>query len=101
MSDIVKSVLASDQTGALAACMSMHDLIVVPTPIPEPPYGVVAVRAPGSIRQPAMGFVRIEHLSTTGHDDVIDRPVVDAVPLFWRFMIEKFGVDPGAREPTH
>ena len=101
MSDIVKSVLASDQTGALAACTSMHDLIVVPTPIPEPPYGVVAVRAPGSIRQPAMGFVRVEHLSTTGHDDVIDRPVVDAVPLFWRFMIEKFGVDPGAREPTH
>lgn len=77
----------------------MHDLIVVPTPIPEPPYGVVVVRAPGSIREPAMGFVRIEHLSTTGHDDVIDRPVIDAVPLFWRFMIEKFGVDPGAREP--
>jgi hypothetical protein len=101
MSDIVKSVLASDQAGALAACTSMHDLIVVPTPIPEPPYGVVAVRAPGSIRQPPMGFVRIEHLSTTGHDDVIDRPVLDAVPLFWRFMIEKFGVDPGAREPTH
>jgi hypothetical protein len=101
MSHIVKSVLASDQTGALAACTAMHDLIVVPTPIPEPPYGVVAVRAPGSIHQPAMGFVRIEHLSTTGHDDVIDRPVVNAAPLFWRFMIEKFGVDPGPREPTH
>jgi hypothetical protein len=59
MSDIVKSVLASDQTGALAACTSMHDLVVVPMPIPKPPYGVVAVRAPGSIRQPAMGFVRM------------------------------------------
>ncbi len=101
MSDIVKSVLASDRSRALAACTSMHDLIVVPTPIPEPPYDVVAVRAPGSMRQPATGFVRIEHLSTTGHDDVIDRPVADAVPLFWRFMIEKFGVDSGAREPTH
>jgi hypothetical protein len=42
--------------------------------------------------------VRIEHLSVTGHDDVIDRPFADAVPLLWRFMIEKFGVDPGARE---
>jgi hypothetical protein len=101
MSDIVRSVLASDQNGALAACTSMHDLIVVPMPIPESPYGVVAVRAPGSIHRPATGFVRIEHLSTTGHDDVIDRPVADAVPLFWRFMIEKFGVDPGTREPTH
>lgn len=101
MSDIVKSVLVSDQTEALAAFTSMHDLIVAPTPIPEPPYGVVAVRAPGSLREPASGLVRIEHLSVTGHDDTIERPVADAVPLFWRFMIEKFGVDPGTRERTH
>ncbi|WP_143162975.1 hypothetical protein [Couchioplanes caeruleus] len=100
MSDIVKSVLASDQTEALAACTSMHDLIVVPTPIPEPPYGVVAVRAPGSLREPGNGLVRIEHLSVTGHNDAIERPVADAVPLFWRFMIEKFGVDPGLRGRT-
>ncbi len=32
--------------------------------------------------------------SVTGHDDQIARPVAEAVPLFWRFMIEKFGVDP-------
>ena len=96
ISDIVKSVRASDQTQALAGCTSMHDLIVVATPIPEPPHGVVAVRAPGSLREPGAGLVRIEHLSVTGHDDVIDRPVAEAVPLFWRFMIEKFGVDPGA-----
>jgi hypothetical protein len=24
----------------------------------------------------------------------IERPVVEAVPLFWRFMIEKYGVAP-------
>lgn len=98
MSDIVKSVLASGRTEALAGCTSMHDLMVVPTPIPEPPYGLVAVRAPGSLREPATGLVRIEHLSVTGHDDAIERPVADAVPLFWRFMIEKFGVDPGPGE---
>ena len=101
MSNIVKSVLASDQAEALAGCTSMHDLIVVPTPIPEPPYGVVAVRAPGSLREPGSGLVRIEHLSVTGHDDAIEVPVADAVPLFWRFMIEKFGVDPGPRERVH
>ncbi|WP_306204059.1 hypothetical protein [Actinoplanes sp. RD1] len=97
MSDIVTSVVASGRTGALAACTSMHDLIVVATPIPEPPYGVVAVRAPGSLREPADGMVRIEHHAVTGHDEVIERPVADAVPLFWRFMIEKFGVGPGPR----
>ncbi|MFC7597545.1 hypothetical protein ACFQU3_19675 [Terrabacter sp. GCM10028922] len=72
----------------------MHDLIVVAAPIPEPPYGVVAVRAPGSPRRPREGHVLIEHLSVTGHDDKIERPVAEAVPLFWRFMIEKFGVAP-------
>jgi hypothetical protein len=30
----------------------------------------------------------------TGYDDRIERPASDAVPLFWRFMIEKFGVQP-------
>ena len=97
MSAIVKSVLDSNARDRLAAHTSMHDLIVVPTPIPVPPYGVVAVRAPGSLRSPRDGHVLIEHLSVTGHDDQIERPVAEAVPLFWRFVIEKFGVDPEAR----
>jgi hypothetical protein len=32
----------------------------------------------------------------TGRSNRIERPVDEAVPLFWRFMIEKFGVGPGA-----
>jgi hypothetical protein len=52
MSEIAKSVIAMDATKALAACTSMHDLIVVQVPIPEPPYGVVVVRAPGSLHPP-------------------------------------------------
>ncbi|GAA1597411.1 hypothetical protein GCM10009804_62320 [Kribbella hippodromi] len=94
MPAVVKSILASAHPHALAGCTSMHDLIVVPTPIPQPPYDVVAVRAPGSIHQPPKGLVRIEHLSTTGHNDTIDKPTTDAIPLFWRFMTEKFGVHP-------
>jgi len=66
----------------------MHDLVVVSVRIPEPPYGV-AVRAPGSLRSPRDGHVLIEHMSVTGHDDRIERPVAEAVALFWRFMIEK------------
>jgi hypothetical protein len=95
MSDIVKSVLACDRTAELAACTSMHDLVVVPTPVPDPPYGVVIVRAPSSLQRPPFRHVVIEHLSTTGYNDRIERPVDEAVSLFWRFMIEKFGVSSG------
>jgi hypothetical protein len=38
------------------------------------------------------GHVLIEHLSVTGHDERIERPVTEAVA--WRFMIEKFGGAP-------
>lgn len=70
----------------------MHDLVVVDTPIPEPPFEVVVVRTPGSLHPPRAGKVLVEHVSLTGHDDRIERPVAEAVPLFWRFMAEKFGV---------
>jgi hypothetical protein len=94
MEAIVQSVLDSDATARLAAYTSMHDLIVVGVPIPEPPYGVVAVRAPGSLHPPRDGHVLIEEMFVTGHDDKIERPVVEAVPLFWWFMIEKYGIAP-------
>ena len=101
MEAIVRSVLDSEAVDRLAAYTSMHDLIVVDVPIPEPPYGVVAVRAPGSLRPPRDGQVLIEEMSVTGHNDRIERPVAEAVPLFWRFMIEKYGVAPhGDLNPT-
>jgi hypothetical protein len=70
----------------------MHDLIVVALPLPEPPFDVIAVRAPGSLREPPSGEVLIEHLAPTGRDERISRPAAEAVPLFWRFVIEKFGL---------
>ena len=39
-------------------------------------------------------MVVIEHESATGHLDRIERPSGEAVPLFWRFVIEKFGIAP-------
>jgi hypothetical protein len=88
ISDIVQSVVASAASEQLAATTSMQDLLVVATPISEVPGDVVAVRTPGH------GRVLIEHLAVTGNNDRIERASSDAVPLFWRFMIEKYGVRP-------
>lgn len=72
----------------------MFDLLVVATPIPDPPLDVVAVRFAASYRPVPPGTILIEHLATTGRNDRIQRPADEAVALFWRFMIEKFGVHP-------
>lgn len=88
--DIVRSVIASGRSEDLAVGLSMTDPIVVPHLVPEPPFGVVFVRGP----KVHPGWVEIEHRSVTGRDDRITRPRTAAVALFWRFMIEKFGVAP-------
>jgi hypothetical protein len=93
--DIVRSVMASDARDLLAGTPWMHDVVVVARPIPEPPYEVIAVRAPNSLHPPPPGLVRIEHLAVTNRNDVIDRPPEDAVPLFWRFIWEKYGIASG------
>lgn len=94
MADIADSVVECGKTGELAATTSMHDLVVARLPIAEPPVDVVIVSSPSSMNVVAAGEVRIDHLAVTGHDERLERPVADAVPLFWRFMIEKFGVQP-------
>jgi hypothetical protein len=94
MAAIADSVIATRTTSLLAGCTSMHDLVVVSTPIPDPPYDVIIVRAPSSIHPPGDGHVLIEHLSCTGRNDRIEHLVIEAVPLFWRFVIEKYGVHP-------
>ena len=94
MADIVESVIASRSTDLLAASTSMHDLIVVPVPVTEPVYESVIVRAPSSLDPPREGHVLIEHLASNGRNDRIERPFEEAVPLFWRFMAEKYGVRP-------
>jgi hypothetical protein len=95
MTAIVDSVITSNSTSLLAGCTSMHDLVVVPVPIPEPHYSMIRVRAPGSLRgTPPPGTVVIEHRSPTGDQEQIHGPTVDAVPLFWRFVREKYGIEP-------
>jgi hypothetical protein len=99
MADIVDSVVACGGEQRLAGLVSMHDLVVTARPVPEaPPTEVVIVRSPSSGYVGA-GGVYIEHRSTTGHDDGIFRTSDEAVSLFWRFMIEKFGVEPTRSPP--
>jgi hypothetical protein len=90
--EIIDSVLSAGADEMLAATTAMHDILVVPRPIPEPPYELIAVRAPNSMHPPTPGNVRIEHLSLTNRNDCIERPPQDAVRLFWRFVKEKYGI---------
>jgi hypothetical protein len=55
---------------------------------------VVIVRAPGSMHSPTRGSVLIEYLSPLGPSTSIERPAIEAVPLFWRFVREEFGLEP-------
>lgn len=91
---IVRSIRRSGIEDLLAGMTSMHDLIVAAAPVPSPPIDTIAVRAPGSISAPSNGCVLIEHLAVTGRNDRVERPVEGATPLFWRFVIEKFGIRP-------
>jgi hypothetical protein len=92
--DIVRSIEASPNGNHLAATTSMHDLVVIDRPIPEPPAEVLRVSAPGSPNPAARdGWLAIEHHSHSGRNDRIERPVSEAVSLFWRFVLEKFGIE--------
>jgi hypothetical protein len=99
LDDIVVSVVGSGVADLLAATTSMHDLVVIDHPVPEPPMEVVVVRAPSSLRRATVGVVRLEHQAHTGRDDVVERPVDRAVPLFWRFVREKLGIVPAEGGP--
>ena len=94
---IVDSVLEHGADRLLAVTTSMHDLIVTPSPVGEPPMDAVVVRAPGSLRRHPTGTVLIEHLSVHGTDTSIERPAAEALPLFWRFIQTEFGIGPTTR----
>ena len=93
VADVVASIRAS-AADRLAGFMSMHDLAVTTTPVPAVgPIDVIWVR-PQHFGDSGSQDVLIEHCSATGWDDRIVRPASRAVPLFWRFALEKWGIDP-------
>ena len=91
---IVDAVIEHRADALLAVTTSMHDLIITPMPVADPPMDVVAVRAPGSLRHHPPGTVLIEHLSVQGTNTEVERPVSEALPLFWRFIQTEFGIHP-------
>lgn len=90
--EIIDSVTDRGADEVLAVTTSMHDLLVTLRPVAEAPVDVVAVRAPNSMRSARPGMVRIEYLGGTGRDTLVERPPGEAVPLFWRFLREEFGI---------
>jgi hypothetical protein len=82
---IVESVIeAADHS--LAGALWIEGLAVVPMPIRDPPLDVLITARTDN------GDIRIRHAAVTGHNDDISRPMDQAVPLFWRFVNEKFGI---------
>jgi hypothetical protein len=95
---VADSVLASGVADQLAGCTSMDDLLVVLRPVPEPVEEMIRVCSPSSMKSVGDGFVAIEHVTDTGHDERTKRPVAETVPLFWRVVGEKYGVRPPTRD---
>jgi hypothetical protein len=92
MADVVASVRES-AADRMAGFTSMHDLAITTTPIPDTgPIDVIWVR-PQPSNNPHAQRVLVEHWAATGWDDRITRPAPEAVPLFWRFVREKWGID--------
>ncbi|GLI00611.1 hypothetical protein Pa4123_58870 [Phytohabitans aurantiacus] len=93
MAEIVASIQAS-AVDQMAGFMSMHDLAVTTTPVPDiGPIDVIWIR-PQPSNGPDSQQVLIEHCPATGWDDRIMRPAPEAVSLFWRFAREKWGIEP-------
>lgn len=99
---IVRSVIFEDGAAKLSGYTSMHTLVVTSTPVKEWPDVLRVELMPGSsavkithdkfVRAPRSG---LPDAWTAQPGDSVTRGAGQAVPLFWRFCIEKFGVHPG------
>lgn len=90
--EIIDSITASGVSDQLVFKTSMHDLWIAQAPVRPGPTEFIQIHAPSSLLRSQSGRVVIEHRSFGGNDDRIERPASEAVPLFWRFSAEKFGV---------
>lgn len=91
---IIESVIENQMQDRLAATTSMWDLVITTAPAGEPPLDVIVVRSSVSMSPSPAGEVRIEQFATSGQKEEVTRPVAEALPLFWRFVLAKFGLKP-------
>lgn len=91
---IIESVLESHMADRLAVTTSLWDLVITPGPPGEPPLDVIIVRSDVSMSPSAPGEVRIQQFATSGLKEDLTRPATEVLPLFWRFVIEKYGLQP-------
>lgn len=91
---VIGSVIQADLQDQLVAGRSLWDLVISTAPADEPPLDVIIVRSVVSMNPPRTGQVRLEHLATSGLREEVSRPVAEVLPLFWRFVQEKWGLTP-------
>ena len=93
MATLVASIRES-AVDRLSGFLSMHDLAVTTVPVPDAgPIEVIWVRPQPSGNSDSQD-VMIEHWAASGRADQIVRSAPEAVSLFWRFVREKWGIEP-------
>lgn len=92
--DITESVSASGLSEHFVANFGLHyprfslGLVALEPELREE----ILVLGPGVNFAAMPGNIRIRHESFTGKIEDIQRPIAEAVPLFWSFVAEKFGI---------
>ncbi len=89
---VIESVIENRMDTQLAVTTSLRDLAITTAPPQEPPVDVIVVRSAVSGAPPATGTIAIDHVATTGLSEHIVRPEAETLPLFWRFVAEKYGL---------
>lgn len=89
---VIESVIENGMEDHLTASTSLRDLMVTTEPPSDPPIDVIIVRSVVSMKPWRQGEVTIEHIATSGLTESITRPDTDVLPLFWRFVLEKYGL---------
>ena len=86
---LTQSIVDQGAAKKLVAFTSMHELVITAAPISSEPDWLRVSVGP-------LGTVRIAHRKSWAatEGDVVIRPVDEILPLFWRFVIEKWGARP-------
>ncbi len=95
LTPLVHSIAASPAATQLAGALWVNQLAVAEAPVGDAPLDLLIVSAvQEGNADDEVTRVSIVHSTVTGRNDTIERPLDDAVTLFWRFAFEKFGVAP-------